>query len=331
MANVFDIRNRMIEDFRRFSESFVSPKADDISGYLSDESYQKRYWPEPLLQINPHYRQDDDIDSLVSSGFLTDPCRKIFQKNGRPLKLYNHQGRAIRAASQGESYVLTTGTGSGKSLSFFIPIVDYVIRQKALYPKARRTYAIIMYPMNALANSQLEEIHGYLRNDPSCNVTVGRYTGQEDGEQRKELMDNPPDILLTNYMMMELILTRFTDVDTAVIEHAKDLRFLVLDELHTYRGRQGADVAMLVRRLKRRLNADNLICIGTSATMTSIGSAEDKAKAVAEVATNLFSTEINPSNVFDEVLERVTDSSRDNMIASDLRRRVQGGGYFIQR
>ena len=324
MNTVFDIRNKMINDFRTFSESFVSPKASDIAGYLANEDYQKRYWPDPLLQINPHYASGDSINTLVDSGKLSEECRRIFQRDGHPMRLYNHQGRAISAAASGKSYVLTTGTGSGKSLSFFIPIVDYVLREKKKFPNAKRTYAIIMYPMNALANSQLDEIGGYLQNDPGCGVTVGRYTGQESSEERNALMQNPPDILLTNYMMMELILTRYQEVDQKVIEHAENLRFLVLDELHTYRGRQGADVALLVRRMRRRLKADDLICIGTSATMTSIGTAEDRNRAVADVASKIFSTKISPDSVFGEKLMRVTDSSRDDVLSPDLHKRVAG-------
>ena len=80
----------------------------------------------------------------------------------------------------------------------------------------------------------------------------------------------PPDILLTNFMMLELLMTRQNDIDKAVMRNAKGLRFLVLDELHTYRGRQGADVALLVRRVRER-SRDELICIGTSATMAIRG------------------------------------------------------------
>ena len=87
---------------------------------------------------------------------------------------------------------------------------------------------------------------------------------------------NPPDILLTNFMMLELLMTRQNDIDKAVMRNAKGLRFLVLDELHTYRGRQGADVALLVRRVREAL-ADKLICIGTSATMATEGT-EDGAQ-----------------------------------------------------
>ena len=232
MSTVFEIRDRMIEDFRSFSESFVSPKADDIAGFLAAENYQSRYWPDPLLQINPHYSKGEPVSRLVDNGTLCEPCRRIFQRGGETLTLYNHQERAIGAARRGESYVLTTGTGSGKSLSFFIPIVDYILRETQKYPNAKRTYAILIYPMNALANSQLEEINGYLANDPGCNITVGRYTGQEGSEERHRLAADPPDILLTNYMMMELILTRCNDIDNAVIANSMGLRFLVLDELH---------------------------------------------------------------------------------------------------
>src|SRR5690606_20927821 len=124
------------------------------------------------------------------------------------------------------------------------------------------TRAIIIYPMNALANSQLEEVRKFLDNlGTAPGLTVERYTGQEDPATRQRIASNPPDILLTNFMMLELILTRYEPVDRLVVEHCAGLRFLVLDELHTYRGRQGADVALLVRRLRERFKAEKLICI----------------------------------------------------------------------
>ncbi|WP_411705405.1 hypothetical protein [Edaphovirga cremea] len=90
-------------------------------------------------------------------------------------------------------------------------------------------------------------LHGYA---PDLRpFTIARYTGQESKTERSVIADDPPDILLTNFMMLEYILTRFDEVDLRVVEHCVGLEFLVLDELHTYRGRQGADVALLVRRL----------------------------------------------------------------------------------
>ncbi len=165
--------------------------------------------------------------------------------------------------------------------------------------------------MNALANSQLEELDKFVKNVPGEKpVTFARYTGQEDIEERRRISENPPDILLTNFMMLELLMTRQDELDRRVIGNCAGLRFLVLDELHTYRGRQGADVALLVRRVRERLSPEKLQCIGTSATMASEGSLEDKGRVVARVASKLFSIEIPESNVIVETLERVTDSAQ---------------------
>ena len=154
-------------------------------------------------------------------------------------------------------------------MSYFIPIVDAILKAKEK-DDSPRTRAIIIYPMNALANSQLEELGKFLGDYTSGSepVTYGRYTGQETEEERNHIASNPPDIILTNFMMLELLMTRQDDKDKAVIRNAKGLEFLVLDELHTYRGRQGADVALLVRRVREALN-EKLLCIGTSATMAT--------------------------------------------------------------
>src|SRR5262249_38786708 len=153
-------------------------------------------------------------------------------------------------------------------------------------PKTPGVKAIVVYPMNALANSQRGELEKFLRfgyghgKEP---VTFERYTGQERGEQREKILRNPPDILLTNYVMLELVLTR-PEERQRLVTAAKGLQFLVLDELHTYRGRQGADVAMLVRRVRDACQAPSLQCVGTSATMASGGTILDQRAKVAEVA-----------------------------------------------
>ena len=110
-------------------------------------------------------------------------------------------------------------------------------------------------------------------------------------------------------MMLELLMTRQEEIDRRVIGNCEGLRFLVLDELHTYRGRQGADVALLVRRVRERLQPENLLCIGTSATMASEGSIGDRNRVVAGVASKLFGSEIAESNVIGETLERITVST----------------------
>ena len=105
-------------------------------------------------------------------------------------------------------------------------------------------------------------------------------------------------------MMRELLMTRQDEVDRAVIRNCHGLRFLVLDELHNCRGRQGADVAMLVRRVRERLAGDVFRCVGTSATMISAEGHDDSNRKVAEVASRIFATRIPEFNVITEDLER---------------------------
>ena len=311
--NIFQFRDELIESYKAFSRSFTKIESDDIRNKVEQEcSDLKRYWPDPLIQINPNYKQKDTVADCCRKGRLHPECEAIFQdKHGNSLRLFVHQDQAIDLAKSNQSYVVTTGTGSGKSLAFFIPIIDRILREKSeeTNPKPR-TRAIIIYPMNALANSQLEEIDKYLKNPGHpTKLTVGRYTSQELGAQRKELLANPPDILLTNYMMLELVLMR--NNDRALVENCKGLEFLVLDELHTYRGRQGADVAMLVRRLRTQLNSPNMICIGTSATMSSVGSRDAQNSVVAKFASKIFGTSISPNQVISETLVPVTNPKID--------------------
>lgn len=309
--DVFEFRGKLVSDYAAFTRSFTRIHAQDIQAFVNEAYNSGRYWPAPLVQVNPNFKSGGTVEGLVGQGGLHAECAHIFRagKNaasaGVSLTLFKHQEEAISFAQSGESYVLTTGTGSGKSLAYFIPVVDAILKAKAVDPTPR-TRAIIIYPMNALANSQLEELGKFLADyGDHPPVTYGRYTGQESDEERQRLAANPPDILLTNFMMLELLMTRQDDKDKAVIRNAKGLRFLVLDELHTYRGRQGADVALLVRRVRESL-ADQLQCIGTSATMATEGSEQEKNTKVAEVASRLFGVPLAAANVITETLQRVT-------------------------
>ncbi len=330
--DVFAFRDELISDYGRFSRSFTTIRAEDIRRAVDGAYAGGRFWPAPLIQLNPNFVPGGYIDDLVSDGTLDEQCAKIFRiKNtsdtfGKRLRLHKHQADAIEIARRRQSYVLTTGTGSGKSLSYFIPIVDDVLRRKKAGDPCKGITAIVVYPMNALCNSQLEELVKFLRlgyGNGQEPVTFARYTGQESNEDREQIAKNPPDILLTNYVMLELIMTRFLETDKAVREHATGLRFLILDELHTYRGRQGADVALLVRRVRERFN-ENLLCIGTSATMASEGSARDRNTAVANIASRLFGVTVNADSVITETIEPVTD--RDTLLDShSLRRAIEAG------
>ena len=307
--DVFALRDSVVGEYQRFATSFTTIHAPDIRRQVDAMYAESRYWPEPLIQINPSYKRTTDVGTLVAGGVLHPRCAEIFRADGEALSLYKHQEQAIALAAEGESFVVTTGTGSGKSLCFFIPIVDHVLASRTASAQ-RRTQAIVVYPMNALANSQMDELRKFIGQVPGDRpITFARYTGQEDKDERRRVADHPPDILLTNFMMLELLITRQEELDRRVIGNCAGLRFLVLDELHTYRGRQGADVALLVRRVRERLQPEKLLCIGTSATMASEGSQKDKGRVVAGVASKLFGIPIADSNIIAETLERTTDST----------------------
>ncbi|MHB1890869.1 MAG: DEAD/DEAH box helicase, partial [Acidimicrobiales bacterium] len=309
--DVFQLRDSVIEDYRRFIQGFLHIRDKQIRDVVEETLADGLLWPEPWLSLNPKFTAGGTLEDLVATGLLHTRCREVFRLDkeldplgrGSPLSLYRHQVEAIEAARAGDNYVLTTGTGSGKSLGYIIPIVDRVLREGS----GGRIKAIVVYPMNALANSQEEELKKFLSAgypDGKGPVTFKRYTGQERDEERQAIIADPPDILLTNYVMLELILTRTEE--RQLIAQAQDLRFLVLDELHTYRGRQGADVALLCRRVKDACRAERLQCVGTSATLAGEGTLDEQRQEVAEVASRLFGAEVHPERVIGETLERAT-------------------------
>lgn len=307
--NVFELRNRLIEDYSAYVTSFISIRDPRIRDRVEQDMGEGLLWPEPRIGLNPSFAEGAWIDDLVRQGVLDGECGKIFRIKpiphdlGTGLKLHKHQLDAVHAAQARRNYVLTTGTGSGKSLGYLVPIVDRVLRAE----RRPGIKAIVVYPMNALANSQTQELqkflgHGYP--DRKGPVTFRRYTGQEKDEERQQILADPPDILLTNYVMLELILTRVDE--RKLIQAAKGLWFLVLDELHTYRGRQGADVALLVRRTRDACEALNLQHVGTSATMATSGTFEAQRQDVARMASLIFGAPVAPEDVIGETLRRAT-------------------------
>ncbi len=240
--NVFELDEALLRDYERFARSFTQIRAPDILAQVEEIYASDRFWPEPLVSINPRFERGVAVDQLSRAGTLHEATARIFSADGKPLSLYRHQSQAVAKAAAGQSFVVTTGTGSGKSLCFFIPIIDAAIRARAA-GQPPRTRAIVVYPMNALANSQREEIDKFIKQadlPDHLRPTFARYTGQESSEERERIREAKPDILLTNFMMLELLMTRQNPLDRAVIANAHGLDFLVLDELHTYRGRQGA-------------------------------------------------------------------------------------------
>jgi len=214
---------------------------------------------------------------------------------------YAHQLRAFERLSARErrpqNTLVTTGTGSGKTECFLFPVLDHC--RRAVQRGERGIKAIILYPMNALASDQAERLAKLLQDPRIEGVRAGLYVGGQGQhakpgpthlvDDREALRKSPPDILLTNYRMLDFLLMRPEDAPLWGLNDPTSLQYLVLDELHTYDGAQGSDVACLIRRLKARLSIPqgHLCGVGTSATIGS-GGAEDPKQLLANFATKIF-------------------------------------------
>jgi len=318
--NVFQTHAGIIDDYATYIRSFLNIADPVILEVVAAELRQGKLWPEPLLQFNPSFEMAGSVAALASTGILHPDMADIFTG----YSLYRHQVEAIKLGTAGKDFIVTSGTGSGKSLTY----IGTIFHQVLSHPGTTGVTAIVVYPMNALINSQFEEFSRYKENYESASgrpfpITFGQYTGQEREAARQKMRERPPQILLTNYMMLELLLTRVRErtIRDAIYEH---LRFLVFDELHTYRGRQGADVAMLIRRIRSRCSHE-VLCIGTSATMVSVGSLASQREQVAQVATTLFGRPFTPEQVVHETLTRSLSFSHIIPTGADLAAAMQQG------
>jgi superfamily II DNA/RNA helicase len=294
--DIFQFRQEIVADYYRYIKSFLKIQDDRVKEFVNHELSRGKFWNSPLLQLNPQYTPGATVVELVDKGLLHPGCVAYFSKNNQPFHFHFHQKRAFEVAQSCQSYVLTTGTGSGKSMTYIVPIFNDLLHN----PEIQGVRAILVYPMNALINSQEEELNKFLANVPNSPIRIAKYTGQESLQTKNEIQNNPPHILLTNYVMLELMLSR-THEEKLVSSPL--LKFLVLDELHTYRGRQGADVAILIRKLRQRCGQD-LLYIGTSATMSTENSLVSRRQVVANVASKIFGTEVLQENVISESLQR---------------------------
>lgn len=265
----------------------------------------------PYVEALPDFEKGASLDNLLkkNGGFVHDAMGNLPTAE---RKLHKHQERALQIATkQGKSLLVATGTGSGKTETFLFPIAHALLSDPE--PNEPGVRALLIYPMNALANDQLyyriAPLFGqYLR---EYGITFGRYTGQvkanvkrseEEAKllnnqklmealgnpaklpgnwmlTREEMLNNPPKVLITNYAMLEhlLLLPRNERLFTS-----NALQFIVLDEIHSYHGAQATEVAFLLRKLKNRLQIKKpLQVIGTSASLADGQDADDKLKVFA--------------------------------------------------
>jgi ATP-dependent helicase YprA (DUF1998 family) len=299
-----------IEDsYKRYLKTLLAPRNERLAAAFDAEIDKSRLLTKgPILEITPPYETGASCRQLIDEGILQpDFARVTGFEIDRPL--YVHQETAIRKFAAGRNLVVSTGTGSGKTECFLIPIINALLEESAQGRLGPGVRAILLYPMNALANDQLKRLRELLAELPE--VTFGRYTGEtpedpraaeEEFRQanpteqrlpnellsREEMRRTPPHFLLTNYAMLEYLLLRPKDIDLFDGQFAGTWRFIVMDEAHVYDGAQGSEVALLIRRLKQRVAPGRALqCIATSASLT--GSVRnDPRREAMEFAQNLF-------------------------------------------
>ena len=321
-------------------------------------------WKGPYVEATPPYRSGPSPAELFPELLDSDPEEAFLASVVGDRPLYRHQEDAIRRVAGGHNVVVATGTGSGKTECFLYPILlDLYSAHRSGDLIARPgVRALILYPMNALAYDQRNRLGEICRtlqeNSASFAFTFGQYTGATPNDERdryrkaeeilsdrkpgelvlrREMRERPPHILLTNFSMLEYQLLRPFDSPLFDGAHGQTWTFLVLDEAHQYRGSRGAEMGLLIRRLKQRIrdsgNEGPFRCIATSATLA--GGAEDRAE-VAAFAETLFdepfeaddvvlaypeappeSGEIEfPAEVYAELIEALDRGTADQLITA---------------
>ncbi|MCK0093734.1 DEAD/DEAH box helicase [Rhodococcus sp. F64268] len=279
------------ETYKRYLKTLLGPSDPAIAAAFDAAIDETRLLTKgPLLELTPPYKPGKSIPDLIGEGVLRPGLADLYPNpNELNRPLYLHQERAIRKVTAGRNIVVSTGTGSGKTESFLLPIINSLIEEREAGTLGPGVRALLLYPMNALANDQLKRLRTMLSGIP--DITFGRYTGEtheyadkaasrfsaaNPGQKRvenellsrEEMRARPPHILLTNYAMLEYLLLRPADIDLFDGPYSGTWKFIALDEAHVYDGAQGAEVALLLRRLRQRVAPDSALqCIATSASL----------------------------------------------------------------
>lgn len=311
---------------------------DEFIGYIStlfhisDRNYARQFIEAlkedgavskgPYLDISDSYKTGKSLEDMIEEGEASPLFRGLegnIPDGEKEIQVYRmlylHQERALRKTNKGKNLIVTTGTGSGKTECFMIPIINHLLREAEEGTLSSGVRAILIYPMNALANDQMKRLRNLLKNYP--DITFGVYNSstkqnEQDGIaeygkiykdtngyplkplkneiiSREHMQAMPPHILVTNYAMLEYMMLR--PKDDLVFSGAK-LRFLVLDEAHIYRGTTGMETSLLLKRLKARIsNPANVLHILTSATLGGKEEDADIVKFADTLCSSVFMEE----------------------------------------
>lgn len=304
--NVIQASKNIARKYQRYLQTVFDISDPEYKAlFLQQLNQSEPFAKGPYLDVVDSFKKGNTVKDLIENGVLNKGFEKIDDIYGKTL--YVHQETALKRAMEGHSLIVSTGTGSGKTESFLLPILNSLMQEKdanggKLTPGVR---ALIIYPMNALANDQIDRLRVSLKNYP--DITFGAYTGQTEYKESKAILQykklngedktplknellsrermkkTPPHILITNYAMLEYLMLRPEDNVFFNGEYAKHWKYIVLDEAHTYTGSTGIEVSLLLRRVMAAIDAQHIQYILTSATLGD----ESTNKEVVEFAHNL--------------------------------------------
>ncbi|QNO15914.1 DEAD/DEAH box helicase [Alkalicella caledoniensis] len=306
--NPISASDSIVKKYLRYMETtfFINDK-DYMKQFKKHISKPEHFAKGPYLDFSDSFELGKSINDLMAEGILSEEFQKLYINEPKLLSrsLYKHQELAIRKITDELNLVVSTGTGSGKTESFLLPIVNHLMKEKDDNNLSAGVRALVVYPMNALANDQMKRMRELFAAYP--DITFGAYTGETEkddvkgkakymalnnGQQplpnekisRNQMKDSPPQILITNYAMLEYLLLRPQDNVFFHGPHSDKWKYIVLDEAHTYTGATGIEVSMLLRRLKNTLSNNNKIkFILTSATLGD----EDDNQEICDFASQL--------------------------------------------
>ena len=325
--NIIDASKKISEKYRRYLKTMFDIKDSDYKSIFESRLEDNKVFEKgPYLDVTNSFSKGKNLEDLINEGLISSEFRELDRLYKIP-NLHYHQEEALRKAINGQNLIVSTGTGSGKTECFLLPIINELLREKENGTLDDGVRALIIYPMNALANDQIDRLRKTFIDYP--DITFGCYTGQTKNHDkttayskgaidqyielngkriddvrlqkplknerlsRDSMKKNPPHILITNYAMLEYLMLRPEDNVFFNGPGAKSWKFIVLDEAHTYTGSTGIEVSMLLRRLIAKLNNKNLQFILTSATLGNEKSNDD----VIEFANKLCSVEFKKENI----------------------------------
>ena len=300
-------------EFREYLKDTFSFSDKEYQNQFAQELDRQSLYKGPFLNVSLPFVSTKSINELIEEGKVSPLFRKLNNVN-LDQKLYKHQEQSIDKICNGKNVVITTGTGSGKTESFLYPVLNTILKDIEAGNNGPGIRAILLYPMNALVNDQIDRVRKILTGFP--NIRYGFFTGETEEKtsnklrekmsslagaeipenevlSREEIRDNPPHLLFTNYSMLEYLLIRPNDFKIFSPDYLKNWKFVILDEAHTYNGALGIEVSLLLRRLTGLCEKKPNFLL-TSATL---GKKDRDEKEIVAFAESLTSSKFDPDDI----------------------------------